>query len=248
MDLPILYFFCDETSHRGHRFAGVSGIALREERIKTLNYELTMLKLNRGKAATSELKWSKVNKHDMPLYEDVCRYFFSLVKAKHIHFHALICDFQEYDHRALNLGFRETSISKSYYQILLHRCCKLCGDRAYTHVRPDTGDCTRALPKFLPGLNADAIRRFQLRSKPIRSINKVESQQSPIIQMNDIILGAILAHRNGRHLEVNASPHKAHLAQHILALSGLRSYAFSTPYDQPHFTIWNWRGTLKGRL
>lgn len=248
MTLPILHFYCDETSHRGHRFAGVGGIALRQERVDILNLELKTLKLAARKAPTSELKWSKVNKHDMPLYEATCKYFFSLLEARHIHFHVVICDFLEYDHRTLNLGNRSTSVSKTYYQLLLHRCCKLYGDKAFVHVRPDAGDCTSCLPQFQPGLNSDAAKRFGLSTNPIRSINLVESSMHAIMQMNDIILGAMLSHRNGRHLEANASPHKTHLSDYVLSLSGLPSYAVNTSYGNNHFTVWNWRGFLKGRL
>lgn len=218
MVLPTLYFYCDETSHRGHQYACVSGIAIRKERIDTLSAEINELKRSFGKPVSSELKWSKTNRHDLPLYEAMCIYFFSLVQARQLHFHVVICDFIAYDHRTLNLGNNSTSVSKTYYQLILHRCCKLYGDRAFVHVRPDAGDCTDRLPQFVNCINADAQRRFGLRTSPIRSINLIQSGSSPIMQMNDIILGAIGSHRNSRHLQQDASPYKTKLAQCVLLI------------------------------
>jgi hypothetical protein len=248
MALASLHFFCDETSYTGgsgHRFAAVGGIVVNSARINSIDDEVAAIKTTHRKAVTSELKWEKINRHDLQLYEDCCRYFFSLLEANYIHFHVVICNFKEYDHRTLNHGDKCTSVSKTYYQLLLHRGCKLYGEKARIHARPDRGDCSKALPGLQGGLNADARRRFGLKSAPIASINPVESKTIPIMHLNDIVLGAIASHRNGRQLEPNASPHKARISDVVLAGFGLTSYAFSTPKNNPKFSIWNWQGTLQ---
>jgi hypothetical protein len=247
MPLPSLHFYCDETSHREHQYAAVSGIAVRKERIAIIDQEIMNLKSSFGKQVASELKWSKVNRHDMPLYEALCDYFFSLLEARHIHYHVVICDFVQYDHRTLNRGNRSTSVSKTYYQLILHRCCKYYGDRAEVHIRPDGGDCTSDLPRFRHVLNSEARRRFGVRSDPIRSVDLISSVTAPMLQMNDVILGAISSHRNGRHLMPNASPHKTHLAEYVRSSFGLRTYGINTSQRQTHFTLWNWRGVIRKR-
>lgn len=246
MTVSDLHFYCDETSHRGgHRYAAVSGILVNQRRLATIAAELSALKGAHRKNPASELKWEKVNRHDLPLYKAYCDYLFSLLEANYAHYHVVICDFQNYDHRTLNDGDRAKSVSKTYYQLLLHRCCALYGAQARMHIRPDGGDCTRALPSYQDSLNADARKRFRLETNPISSINLIDSSDVSVMQLNDIVLGAIASHRNGRHLVPGASPHKIELAEHVRKLFGVASFAFSTPKGQRRHSIWNWQGQLK---
>jgi hypothetical protein len=245
MAVSDLHFYCDESSHRGHRFAAVSGIVANQTRIATINQELSALKVVHGKSPLSELKWEKTNRHDLPLYKAYCNYLFLLLEANYAHYHVVICDFQAYDHRALNEGDKSRSVSKTYYQLLLHRCCKLYGEHARIHVRADNGDCTRSLPSYQDALNIDARKRFRLIGRPIASINLIDSNGLEIMQMNDVVLGAIASHRNGRHLIPGASPHKTELAEHVRKLFGVTSFAFNTPRGSRRNSIWNWQGQLK---
>jgi len=247
MTLPSLDFYCDESSFTASKYAAVSGIAIQSTRVSTVNAELAKLKASRGKREASEIKWEKINKHDLPLYDDAVKYFFSLLDANIIHYHVVICDFHAYDHRILNKGSKAKSVSKTYYQLLLYRCCRLYGDRAQLHVRPDTGDCTRELPAFLNALNSDARRRFSLREKPVLSINPTSSTLVNLMQLNDVILGAITFHRNGRHLKADASPHKSHLAENVRSGFGVPNFAINTPWEGRRATVWNWKEQKLGR-
>lgn len=248
MTLPVsaLDFYCDETSHVGHRFAAVGGILVRPERVAEICRELEALKCARRKSAASELKWEKINKHDKPLYLDVVSLFFSLLRANLIHYHVIICDFHEYDHRRFTQGDKHVSVSKTYYQLLLHRCCKLYADKAAIHVWPDSGECTSDLPKYLGALRTDERKRFAPAHPTIRSINPISSTPHGLMHMNDIMLGAVASHRNGRHLRPDASPHKTEMAAAVINGFGLCSYSFNSPI-RAQFTVWNWRPPA-GRL
>jgi hypothetical protein len=246
-DLPALRFYCDESSHTGSRYAAVSGILITPERASTVNGEIARIKAARGKRADSEIKWANINKHDLPLYRDIVHYFGSLMKANYIHYHIVICDMHAYDHRLRNEGSRPTTVSKTYYQLLLHRCCRLYGDKAFIHVRPDKGECTQALPGLLNGLNADAKRRFNLNLKPILSIDLIESVTQNLMQMNDVILGAVASHRNERHKKQGASPHKTMLAEEIRAVFRVPNFTINTSWEKRPYTVWNWRAQTIGR-
>ena len=218
----------------------MSGILIRPDKVEIVNSEMARLKESRGKKPTSEIKWEKVNPHDLPLYEDVVKYFRLLLDQNHIHFHVVICDMHAYDHRILNDGDKARSVSKTYYQLLLHRCCRLYGGKAFIHVRPDAGDCTQDLPKFLDALNADATRRFELATRPIMSIDLVHSASVNLMQMNDIILGAIASHRNERHKKEGAAKHKTHLAEVVRVCLNVPNFTINTPWNK-NVTVWNWK-------
>ncbi|NJO34449.1 MAG: DUF3800 domain-containing protein [Rhodospirillales bacterium] len=240
MDRPPLRFYCDESSHRGHKYAAVSGILIRPDRAEIVNTEIAKLKETRGKKPTSEIKWEKANPHDLPLYEDVVKYFRLLLDANYIHFHVVICDMHAYDHRILNDGDKAKCVSKTYYQLLLHRCCRRYGGKAFIHVRPDAGDCTRELPRFKEALNTDACRRFELTARPVLSIDLIASTGVNLMQMNDIVLGAIASHRNERHKKRDASQHKTHLAEAVRVCLNVPNFTINTPWNK-NFTVWNWK-------
>lgn len=246
MALPQLNFYCDETSHIGHRYAAVGGTLVRADRVAILNEQIAQLKSARGKATTSEIKWGKINRHDRPLYLDAVQLFFSLLKGNLIHYHVVICDFHEYDHRRFTQGNKHVSVSKTYYQLLLHRCCKLYAGKAHIHVWPDRGECTQALPTFIGALRADERKRFGAINPTISSINPICSSTVGVMHLNDIITGAIASHRNGRHLQPDASPHKTKIAEAVLDGFGLATFAFSTPIRNNN-TVWNWKPP-QGRL
>jgi hypothetical protein len=153
------------------------------------------------------------------------------MRANHIHYHVVICDMHAYDHRLRNQGQKTTSVSKTYYQLLLHRCCRLYGGKAFIHVRPDTGACTRELPGLRNGLNADAQRRFDLKLRTVLSINLTESITVNLMQMNDVILGAIASHRNERHKRQGASPHKTRIAEAVRAVFGVPNFTINTSWN-----------------
>ncbi len=236
MSVP-LHFYCDETSHRAHRFAAVGGLACRPERLTTIDEEVNRLKAEAGYG--SEIKWEKVSQRYLPFFRSAADYFFSLVEANQAHFHVVICDFHAYDHRRHNDGAKDKSVSKTYYQLFLHRLCKLYGGTCELHFRPDGGSCTSELPRFLGTLNRHSRERFSC--APVRSINVVrDSSKVPILGLNDLILGAIASHRNERHLKKDASAHKTELADYIRQRFGLADYSKDTPFEERRWTLWNW--------
>jgi hypothetical protein len=97
------------------------------------------------------------------------------------------------------------------------------------------------LPALMRGLNADARRRFGIQLNSVLSINLAQSSQINVMQMNDIILGAIASHRNERHTKPNASAHKTHLAELVRERLGVPNFGINTTWDKRAFTLWNWK-------
>lgn len=158
---------------------------IRPQQVGVVNEELVRLKQARGKPISSELKWEKSSRRDLPLYLDAVALFFSLLEANIINFHVVICDFHEYDHRRFTAGDKSASVSKTYYQLLLHRCCKLYGGDAIVYVWPDKGDCTKSLPQYVVALRSDERKKFGHETATIRSINPTSSAQVGVLHLND---------------------------------------------------------------
>ena len=78
------------------------------------------------------------------------------------------------------------------------------------------------------------------------SINLTESVTVNLMQMNDVILGAIASHRNERHKKRDASPHKTKIAEAVRAAFGVPNFTINTLWNNSHFTVWNWKEKTRG--
>jgi hypothetical protein len=65
------------------------------------------------------------------------------------------------------------------------------------------------------------------------------SHDDDLLQLNDVILGAVCAARNGKHLLADYRKAKRVLALEVLEKSGLGSFERDSPRDVNRFTVWN---------
>lgn len=217
------------------------GFAVNGGRINEVHDHVMQLKQKAG--IRSEFSWKKYRggaRRDA--YHELVQYGFNLIAANKAHLHVIIANFDDYAHhlgqRVLKQEFRadrDTSINRMYYQIVLHRIARYYGSTAKVHLRLDAGsDCADVL-HLRNELCAEAYRRYGARPNCIRSAEAMDSEKSGIIQLSDVIVGGIAAHRNLR--ELNA--HKTELMEHVLKVSGRPSWAVDTAYDARKFTVWN---------
>lgn len=234
-------FFCDSSSHRNARFMVVGGIALRRNRYETI--EKTVLDIKEKSGISSEMKWSEYRGGAREkAYKDVVDLFYLLLEKRQIAFHALIAEFGEFSHRRGG-GNADKSVNKMYFQLALHRICRYYGKRCHIHIYPDNGADSADLPKFMNGINIHAARKFGCERGCIRSIQQQDSRNHNVMQMVDVIIGAIAAHRNGRHLDPSTKACKRDLCEYILSGSGLQDWSGNSPEEERFFSIWNFRHT-----
>lgn len=95
-----LQFFSDSSSHRGHKYMVVGGIVLPPHRTAQLSAEMSKLKDLARMGPKSEFKWTSYkNRQRKKAYFGLVDLFFKMISDNHLHFHTLICDFHEFDHR-----------------------------------------------------------------------------------------------------------------------------------------------------
>lgn len=84
-----------------------------------------------------------------------------------------------------------------------------------------------------------ASRDHGLHHAPVAQLVSKDSKTDDILQMNDLILGAVCAVRNGRHLLAEGRASKRAIAELVLAKSGLSSFDRDSPKTVHRFTVWN---------
>lgn len=236
--LTKLHFYCDASSQRNHNFMVATGVALRAERASEVRGLIREAKQRGG--IIGEMKWSKYRGgHRRVGYEAVVDLLFKLVAENSAHFHVFISEFSAFSHKddLVPDGSPEKSVNKMYFQLCVHRLCKFYGQKCEIHVFPDKGNDSDELPAFREVICARGYNKYSTKPNCLRQILPLDSESHEIIQMVDVVTGAIAAHRNSRQL---SSP-KAELRDYVLAASKRISWAQNTPFLAKRFTVWNFR-------
>jgi hypothetical protein len=90
-------------------------------------------------------------------------------------------------------------------------------------------------------LNAGINKRWKIASAPFRRIEPRDSKKCELIQINDILLGAIGFQKNGFDLIAGSNAAKKELAAYIAEKAGLNDLKGGTPISQKRFTLWSFR-------
>lgn len=130
------HFFCDESGVTQDSFLVISGIVVPATRLSQIDTGIGSYRRLFGMGA--ELKWCKITNQRERHYRAFIDYFFKLNRGGVMDFHSLIVPFGRFDHRSINHGDRSLSLHKMFYQLILHRFCRLYGgDRNELIVHPD---------------------------------------------------------------------------------------------------------------
>lgn len=215
----------------------VGGIAVRQQHIGKIKQQIQ--EICRANGITDEVKWKHIREgRRFTAYKAIVDYFFSLHEANLIHYHSIFADTTRFDYGAVADCSKQTMLPRMYYQIILHRFARYYGKHCELHIRPDRSNDLKMLPHWQRDLNNAVEKRYGAVS-PIKSIQLVDSKGCHLLQMNDLIIGAMGYYRNTRYLRPDAAAAKKEMAFYILGKSRLRSYDYNTSIDVRKLTVWN---------
>jgi len=216
---------------------GIGGLAVRPSRAAQIEKDL--LEINRAYGVTSEVMWKCAKARRDDIYRAFIDLLFHLVEEKQVHLHLRFSPITEYDHNQSGPRRNLDTVSKAFYQVLLHRAGRFYGHKCKILVRPDNGSCTSYLPKMLAGLNADTSLKYGYRRAAFATIEPCDSRNEIMLQLLDVTLGALTSVRNGNHENGTTGPYKSKLAAYALERSGVLSITDSHPQTERRFNIWN---------
>jgi Protein of unknown function (DUF3800) len=235
---PLLYY-CDESHIRGWDYVGVGGLAIRPSRAAEVVERLATIREECKYTGSAEIKWETCKKRRACVHQAYANYLFDSIEKGHLHLHVRLSPFKDYDH-AISGERRETdTVSKAFYQLLLHRAGRYYGTSCRLLIRPDSGDCTSYLPNMKEGLNTDICLKFAASDLPIADIAPRDSKKEPLLQLLDIALGALTAARNGKIEDGRLAPQKLELARLVLERGKIKDITKSHPREQRDFNVWN---------
>lgn len=229
-------FIVDEAGISNDRFTVVGGICAHRATLQGV-YK-TLSEYREAFNMRSELKWSKISDQKIKEYRWLVDYFFAMNNSNHIQFHSIIFDSHQWNHHRYNNGEGDTGLSKLYYQLILHKFMKRCGPHGTLYTCLDHRNSKTSLEDLKKMLNS-AYCRDSGQIAPLKQLVSKHSHDDDLLQLNDVILGAVCAVRNGKHLLAEHRKSKRQIAMDVLEKSGLQSFDRDSPKDIGRFTVWN---------
>jgi hypothetical protein len=236
----IYEIYCDESRQTSEHFMVIGGIIIRQENAEAVNEILADYRIDFG--MIKELKWGRVSKRFIEQYKKFIDIFFELIESNKIIFHCIIMDTKKF--RQLQKGKdKEVGFYTVYYYLLLHRFGRRYHSEKHNcrfHLKLDQRNSTFPLDRLNKYLN-NALIGYGVRYRPFRSIEPIDSKHHDLLQMVDILIGAIGYEKNQLNVKVGASPAKTELIMHLTKKSGFKNLITNTPKRDERFGIWNFQ-------
>lgn len=226
-----IHVYTDESRLKGERYMLIGGLWVPASAEPVLRADI-----ERFRAATNltaELKWKKVSRTKLPLYEDFANIFFRHCDAV---FHCIVVDVTLLDYATFSRGDDELGFYKFYYQLISRKLVHGSEYLVFTDERRNRKSSRLDVLKI-------CVNRWWAKengmpaAQPVRTVEPRNSKSEDLIQLVDVLLGAVGYVWNGH----SASPPKLALVRHLERSLGSPSLGLPTPRSSRKFNIWHWR-------
>lgn len=205
-------------------YGGIICNKIYKNRIKK---DIEEIKRKNGIKEKAEIKWNKVSPSKINYYKELIDYFF---KNEEIRFRALIIDKSKLQHNKFNQT-HDDWYYKMYYQLLLN----LVEPKQENYIYLDIKDTKSA--KKVEGLKKYlSFKLMDYEFEVIKNIQSINSQESVIMQLADLLIGAIGYKNREIYKEKNSSIAKKELMMYIIQKSGY-SLTKSTFLSEKKFNL-----------
>lgn len=169
-------FYCDESTHLQHDGKPYMLISYVSSAYNELKIHKQYLKSLKAKyKVKGEVKWSSVSASKYHYYADLIDYFFS----NNLAFRAIIVDKSQIDEQKSGFTYNDFYF-KMYYQLIQNKVNLSYTYNIYLDIK-DT--CSHQ--------KLDKLKEILKWNTSIRNFQFIKSYESPIMQLTDLIMGAI---------------------------------------------------------
>ncbi len=222
--------YCDESCHLKSNDSNImliGAIYCPTSKVKKINEYVEHLKENYNFSNKIELKWNKVDKKTEKLYLDIINYFFN---SDYLKFRVIVIDKTKLNHEKYNQTENDF-YHKAYYEMLKYI---ITPENSY-NIYPDIKD-TNSYYYHQIMLNFLRFKMDDTNKKTIKKVQPIRSYEAPILQINDILIGALSYYY--RHLDNNKT--KLNIINDIQKFY-TNSFDKTSYYSNTKFNIFIWK-------
>ncbi len=215
--------YCDETCHLEHdneNIMVIGGIKCPKAYRKCVIRSILQIKEECNIPQYAEIKWNKVSNCNLDYFKKIVDLFFDLDELQ---FRAVIVDKTKMNHEKFNQTHNEF-----YYKMYYYCLIGLVDTKAENFIYLDKKD-TKGTYKIRQLKEIISRKNHDFGQSKIVRMQCVNSSELPILQMADLIIGAVGYHN--RNLS-NRSNAKKELVEHIQKKSGYSLERSTYPSEQ----------------
>lgn len=194
--MQLFNIYCDESCHLEHDRIPVMVIGAvwcPAAAVRRISQRIGQIKAQYGIPSGMEVKWSRLSKAKVQLYLDIVDAF---VDERDLHFRAVLIP----DKAALNHAAFDQTHDTFYYKICFRMIEPIIDPeqhyRVYLDIKDTQGELKRRkLEEVLRNSRRDRAGRI------IERVQQIRSHESPVMQLADILIGAVAYHN--RRLATN---------------------------------------------
>ncbi|MDP4120141.1 MAG: DUF3800 domain-containing protein [Bacillota bacterium] len=187
--------YCDESCHLEHDGAkamvmgAISCPQIDKERVYT---EIREIKKKYGLSTWAEIKWTRVSASKLPFYIELIRYF---INEPCLSFRAVVVkDKSNLNHGKYNNGSHEIWYFKTYFYLLDAMISYNDTYRVFIDIKDTCGG-----PKIKKLHEVLCNNIYDFKQDVIKGIYQIKSNESEILQLTDLIMGAISFYHNDHY-------------------------------------------------
>ena len=222
--------YCDESCHlisNNSQYMLIGAVYCPKFKIKKVNEYIEHLKENYNLSKNIELKWNKIDKKTERLYLDIVNYFFNNDDLK---FRVIVIDQTKLNHEKYNQTENDF-YHKAYYDMLKYI---ITPGNSY-NIYPDI-KYTNSYYYHQVMLEYLRIKMSDLNKKTIKKVQPIRSYEAPILQINDILIGALSYY----YRKLSSNSVKLNIINEINKLYQ-NSFNTSSNYNNTKFNIFIWK-------
>lgn len=178
--------YCDETCHLEHDGINVmvlGAVWCPQSKLKEINQRILQIKERNGVSPTMELKWTKISPAKIDLYRDIVDYYFD---DDDLHFRAVIIpDKTKLNHERFNQTHDDW-----YYKMYFDMLKVIFNPTDHYEVYIDIKD-TNSYRKAQKLREVCCNSLYDFSQRVIKRLQPIRSEEVQIMQLVDILIGAI---------------------------------------------------------
>ena len=225
--------YCDESCHLEYDKSPVmilGAVYCPKSKIREINKRIKEIKLKHGVHAVSEIKWSKVSQLKLNLYLDIIDYFFD---DDDISFRCLIADKTNLNHDKYHQTHDDW-----YYKMYFNMLKVIFIPNNIYNIFIDIKD-THSDEKIKKLLDICRNNQYDFSGHIIQKMQPIRSNEVQIMQLTDILIGAIGYVNRFNLNDFGRNKGKIELINRIKSRSGYFLNK-STLYKEQKFNIFRW--------
>lgn len=233
--------YCDETCHLEHdgsKAMALGAVWAPKAKVKAINTRIREIKAKHGIRAECEVKWTKAAPCNMPLYLDLVDYFFD---DDDLCFRALVVP----DKGKLNHAQYHQTHDQWYYKMYFDMLKVIFRPSSRYYVYIDIKDTHSGQNAHKLG-EVCANNAYDFDHKIVRNVQPIRSDEVQLMQLVDILTGALGYIHNYSGADRKLSSAKVAIVNKIIARSGYGLMKSTLPTARK-FNVFIWSADWRDR-